>query len=256
MKRLAITAGCYLLLAGCDTADVSHVNPPAMTSAEQVAVTSVVNTARINNEAPAAPEDLNRPLWGARDNEVVNPDDSIMVLLYFDVAGMTPPLDAWIERDIRVWSAQGPDKAAMRSIVRQEIQAGINAVAGVGRIRISLPNAGLSRYDPTYGEFIVGALSPSRGLRFTAFGRNVNLKYGNGRTAQIWRVPPTEAQAIEDRVGGRSVRIDVLLRITGVQPEMNDGSLVADVVEFELRDFYDGTMIGRAQAVERSSHSP
>src|SRR5690606_1888061 len=161
---------------------------------------------------------------------------------------MTPPVDTWVEQDGRVMYAQGPDKAAMRSSVRLELEAGVAAVQGVGRLRLSLQNANVSRYDPAYGEFTIGAFAPSSVISYSAFRQNVELRFGNGRTAQIWRVPADEAQAISDRMGAYgNARVDVLLEITGAQPAMGGGALVADILEFELRENRDGTPIARVR---------
>lgn len=217
----------------------------AATPAAQPASPQASNAAR----APAAA--AKRPPLDGRSGELVNPDDSTMVLLYFDVAGMTPPVDTWVEQDGRVQYAQGPDKAAMRSSVRQELEAGAAAVQGVGRLRLSLQNAKVSRYDPAYGEFTIGAFAPSSVISYSAFRQNVELRFGNGRTAQIWRVPADEAQAISDRIGSYgNVRLDVLLEITGAQPAMSGGALVADILEFELRENRDGTTIARVQVAD------
>lgn len=188
-----------------------------------------------------------QPLDG-RTGELVNPDDSTMVLLYFDVAGITPPLATWVEQDGRVLHAQGADKASLRPVVRQELDAAAAAVRDVGRIRLSLSNANLSHYDPTYGEFTVGALSPGSVIEFRAFGQSVKLRFGNGRTAQLWKVPEAEAQAIKDRIGNYArVQLDALLQVKGVQPGPGDGTLVADILEFELRESGGGTTLARVR---------
>jgi hypothetical protein len=244
--RATTTAlGLALALAAC-----GEGNAPAATDAGSAPVDHAAATA--GGSAPSTgvaaaqtgTQASQGPLAG-RDRELVNPDDSVMVLLYFDLAGITPPLDNWVERDSRVEFAQGTDKAAMRATLRQELEAGAAAVRGVGQLRLSLNNAGLSRYDPAYGEFRVGALSPSSVIAYSAFGQKVELKFGNGRTAQLWRVPQAEAQAITDRIGYVAVELDVLLRITGVQPGMGGGTLMVDVVEYELRESRGGTTLGR-----------
>jgi hypothetical protein len=106
----------------------------------------------------------------------------------------------------------------------------------------------LSDYDPSYGEFTVGALSPSSVVSFDAFQEKVSLRFGNGRTAQIWRVPQEQAQAVRDKIGSYgSVSLDVLLRIMSVQPGPSGGTLTSDVVEYELRESRGGTAVGRVQ---------
>src|SRR5690606_17947514 len=173
--------------------------------------------------APAAPS------LDGRTGELVNPDDATMILLYHDLAGITSPVETWVERDFRVMQANGADKAKVREVIRQELAAGAAAVRGAGRIRMSL-NGRLSDYDPAYGEFTVRALAPSSVIEFSAFQEKVALKFGNGRTAQIWPVPESEAQAIADRLPPHNnVALDVLLRIIAVQPGIGGGTLVADI---------------------------
>lgn len=231
-----------LALAACGEAEMSP--------AAKAAAAGGAAAPEAGGGTPAAvPAGTARQALGQRDGELVNPDDSTMVLLYFDVAGITPPLDTWVEKDNRVQFAQGADKAPLRTTVRQELEAGLAAVRDVGRLRLSLGNAGLSGYDPAYGEFRVGALSPSSVISYSAFGQKVELKFGNGRTAQLWRVPEAEAQAITDRVGGygAGAELEVLLQISGVQPGMGGGTVVVDVIEYELRERRNGTTVARVR---------
>lgn len=228
MYRTTIAVCLALALAACGDGNV-----PATTDAGSASADGTAATAPSTGAAPAQPgTQAGRGPLAGRDGELVNPDDSAMVLLYFDLAGITPPIDTWVENDQRLLSARGADKAPLRTTVRQELEAGAAAVRGVGRLRLTLANANLSRYDPTYGEFRVGALSSSSVIAYSAFGQKVEVKFGNGRTAQLWQVPEAEAQAITDRIGYGSVALDVLLRITGVQPGMGGGTLVVDVVEY------------------------
>ena len=197
--------------------------------------------------AAAAPPGASARLTG-RTAELADPDNAAMVFLYLDLAGIAPPIDDWVEKDSRVMYGPAPGKAAQRSVVKAELESGIAAVRHVGAIRLSLNGAQLSEYDPSYGEFTVGALAPSSVVDFNALGQKVALKFGNARSAQTWRVPPAEAQAIRDKIGpGGNVGLDVLLKISGVQPGPGGGTIVADVQEYELRLTRNGNMIGRVQ---------
>jgi len=171
-----------------------------------------------------------------------------MVLLYYDLAGIAPPFDTWIESDSRVQMARPPDKAAQRAAVRAELEATAAAVRNVGFVRLSM-NADLSEYDPTYEEFVVRALAPSSMVSFDALGQKVSMKFGNGRTAQIWRVPAGEAQAVRDKVQFNSVSLDLRVAVTGVQPAPRGGTLTADVIEYEMRETRGGTPLGRYPSV-------
>lgn len=183
-----------------------------------------------------------------RTNELLNPDDTSMVFLYQDLAGLTPRFDQWVEKDYRVRSSDPRERAALRETVKAELEAAAAAVGDVGLLRLSLQSASLSKYDPTYGEFVVGALSPSSVIEYKAFDQKVNLKFANGRTAQLWKVSPEQGQEIDDRVASsRNPKLEVLVQIKSVVPAPGGGSIMADVVEFELRDSGDDTTIGRVK---------
>lgn len=214
------------------TAAKTPASPPAQPAAKPAALSAA---------ATAGPD------LAARSVELLNPDDATVVLLYYDLAGMQPPLEQWVEQDNRVRLGDPRDRAAQRELVRAELEAAAAAVREVGLIRLSLQSASLSRYDPNYGEFIVGALSPGSVIEYKAFGQNVAIKFANGRTAQIWKVPPEEGQAIDDRLGGRgfAVKLDTLLEIKSVVPRPGGGSIMTDITEYELRDSQDNSTIGR-----------
>lgn len=232
-----IVLGTCAMLAGC-----GGNPPPAATG----------GTAEGGGAAPAVPAGAPGAADEARvasvapgsDTELVAPEDTAMVFLYYRVAGLTPPIDLWVEEDARVKFAPGIEKAGKREALRAELNAGAAAVRGVGRIRLTM-QADLSDYDPAYGEFTVRALAPSSMVEYRAFGQKVALKFGNGRIAQIWKVPQAEAQAVRDRIGYNGADMDVLLAVTGAQPGAEGGSLMTQVLSYELREKRGGTTIGR-----------
>lgn len=185
-----------------------------------------------------------------RSRELVSPDHSSMVFLYYDLAGITPPIDTWVEYDSRVQNARPPDKDAERATVRAELEAGAAAVRGVGALRLSMA-AGLSDYDPTYSEFTVRAFAPSSVVEFQAFRQKVAVKFGNGRDAQLWRVEASESRAIRDRIGYGGAYVEAFVVITGVEPAPNGGALIVDVVEYELRHTGSKHVIGRVRVAAR-----
>ena len=187
-----------------------------------------------------------------RTGELQNPDNNTVVFLYYDLAEIKPPVDQWVEKDNRLLMAQAIDKAALRQTIRSEFDAGLASVRNVGLIRITLSNANLSDYDPTYGEFTIRALSPSSEIPFSALGQKVAIRFANGRSAQIWKVPAAEAQAIRDKVGYSgggypNVEIDLLLRIESVLTGPADGTIMTEILEYEMRDTRGGAIINRAQ---------
>jgi len=255
MRSLAIPAA--LLLVACADKQSAQDAPNVPRTATASAAPAVAGTAPATNDAskeqraPAMSSDDVRPGMQGRTAEIVNPDNSAVVLLYYELAGLTPPIDRWVEDDSRVKFAQPIDKAPLRAAVRAELESAAAAVRGIGFIRLSM-NANLSDYDPTYGEFTLRAFAPSSVVDFSALGQKVSLKFGNGRTAQIWRVPPAEAQAIRDKLGYfHNVSLDALLRITAVQPGPAGGTITTEVVEYEMREAQRGLTLGRVQIEHR-----
>lgn len=215
------------------------------------AETTIAGASPSASPAPAAaPTTTPQAGLGDRTGELVNPDESTMVFLYYDLAGLTPPIDDWVEEDNRVKYAQPLDKPARRKAVRSELEAAAASVRGMGFIRLTM-HANLSEYDPTYGEFSVQALAPSSMVSYAALGQKVSVRFGNGRLAQLWRVPANEAQAIRDKVGYRTnVSLDALLRITDVLPGPGGGSITTDVIEYEMREARSG-LIGRVRVAQQ-----
>ena len=241
----AMSLASVLLFAACS----GETAKPAASTPAAIAMGADAAPAPTAPGAAATPPATAGRLAG-RMAELANPDNAAMVLLYLDLAAVAPPIDDWVEQDSRVLYAPAPAKAAQRVTVKAELVAGMAAVREVGAIRLSLNGAQLSDYDPTQGEFTVGALAPSSVVEFKALGQKVALKFGNARAAQTWRMSPAEAQAIRDKIGpGGNVELDAALKITGVQPGPAGGTLVADVQAYELRLTRGGSVIGRVQVV-------
>lgn len=223
MRALASMFAAALIVAGCGE------SRPAATAEPSV-------------QLPAA-----APGLAGRNVELVNPDEATMVLLYFDLTGIPPPVEQWLDDDMRVRLAPAGEKPAARELVRREIEAGIAGVRKVGALRLSL-QANLSEYDGTYGEFTVRALAPSSVIEFKHFGHKVAVKFGNARTAQVWHVPADQAQAVRDRLGfGNDASVDALVRIGDVHAAPDGGTITTHVVEYELRENRGGTLLGRVQ---------
>ena len=211
---------------------------------------SVLGVANADSAAPAAGAATGA--FADRKGELQNPDDSTVVFLYYDLSGMKPPIADWVEQDSRVQYAPGIDKPARRTAVKSELESAAAAVRGMGLLRLSM-NANLSEYDPSYSEFTVRALAPSSIVTYNALGQKVSVNFRNGRTAQIWRVPAADAQAIRDKIGsfGANVGLDVLLRIAEVQPGPGGGTIATDVLEYEMREQRTGMTIARVQVPQR-----
>jgi len=182
----------------------------------------------------------------ARTREAVNPDAATMVLLYFDLAGIDPPLERWVEDDSRVQQSRPADKAAQRAAVRAELEAARVAVRDIGRLRLSVSNAGLSDYDAGYQEFTIGALSPASQFDYQALRQKVTVQFVNGETAQHWSVPAEQAGLVRDRTARGNTKLDIRLRIAGVQPGSAGGTILTSIETYELRA-PDGSTLVRAK---------
>ena len=182
----------------------------------------------------------------ARTREAVNPDAATMVLLYFDLAGIDPPLERWVEDDSRVQQSRPADKAAQRAAVRAEFEAARAAVRDIGRLRLSVSNAGLSDYDAGYQEFTIGALSPASQFDYQALRQKVTVQFVNGETAQHWSVPAEQAGLVRDRTARGNTKLDIRLRIAGVQPGTAGGTILTSIETYELRAS-DGSTLVRAK---------
>ena len=192
-----------------------------------------------------------RPGIGGRTGELVNPAAETVVMLYHDLAKVAFPFDRVVAEDSRVSMAKAIDKQAQRDAVRAELEAGLASVSGVGSLRISM-GANLSDYDPSYSEFTVRALAPSSVVTFDGYREHVELRFSNGLEAQTWKVPAAEAQLVRDKVGQfQGASVDVLLRITGVQPQAGGGgSIQTEIVEYELRADPSGERLARVRVAD------
>lgn len=245
IARPAVIAAFILTVAACDRAE-NETAVPATPTGEAASASS----ASAGSTNPSALSSATTPDGGApaslanRTGELVNPDDLAMIFLYYDLAGLTPPIERWIEEDRDVRFGDASEKPARREALRAAFTAAQASVRGVGRLRLTV-QSDLSEYDPTYGEFTVRALAPSSTFSYAAQSQRVTIRLANGQVAQRWPVSAAQAQSINDRVSYlRGTQVDVLLRITGVQPGTDGGSLTAEVVSYEVRD-RDAGILGR-----------
>lgn len=248
MKCEAFALAALVALAGCGK-DAPEPAADASNSAPGTAAVPAASfaPAAINNPASTAPS----PPLAKRIVELTNPEDTAMVMLYHDLAGLPAPVSRWVEADSRLQFAPGAQKAALREQITREFEAARNAVKGVGILRITLADAQLSDYDPGYGEYTIRALSPSSAITYKTLGTEVTLKFDNARAAQLWRVPSGEAQRVADTLGtyGRAA-LDLTLAVTGVIPGTAGGTLTTRIVEYELRAQRGGQTLARTTLSE------
>lgn len=92
MSRYLNVVAAALLIAACG--DTTTSSSPAATLAATTAPSHASNSQRAAG--------LN-----GRTGELLNPESSTVVFLYYDLAGISPPIDTWVEDDNRVKFAQG-----------------------------------------------------------------------------------------------------------------------------------------------------
>ena len=192
-----------------------------------------------------------QPGIGGRTGELVNPAAETVVMLYHDLAHVAFPFDRVVAEDSRVSMAKAIDKQSQRDAVRAELEAALASLRGIGALRISM-GANLSDYDPSYSEFTIRALAPSSVVTFDGYREHVELRFSNGLEAQTWKVPAADAQLVRDKVGQfQGASVDVLLRITGVQPQAGGGgSIQTEIVEYELRADPSGERLARVRVAD------
>ncbi len=242
-RSVALILAIAAALAGCSKSSTADA-----TAAEVASVATIDgNPSTTSAPGPRSASTSDAAARPAGGRELVNPDSSTVVFLYYQLAHLPLPIDTWVEEDNRVRYAPPPEKAARREAVRAELNAAAASVRGVGSLRLTM-NANLSDYDPAYGEFTVRALSPSSVVNFDALGQKVAVNFTNGRTAQIWRVPQADSQAVRDKISyNRNVEIDVLLRIASVLPGPGGGTITTDILEYELRERQRGAVLARVK---------
>lgn len=238
-NQLHVRGTCALLLSifliGCDSA--GSPQPPSAPSTLPTSTTpnAVPASLRIGN-ANADQATATEPV-PARHRTVVNPSAAEIVMLYHSLAGTRPAIERWVEQDHRLIGANAPDKAQIRADMRAELEALTNSVGDIGRLRISLRDAGLSTYDPAYGEFTIGALSPGTVIPFEEYGEKIVVRMDNAHIAQIWKINPDKAREVQDKLGTYPrASIDLVLDVIGAVPSPGGGSITARIAEYEIQD--------------------
>jgi hypothetical protein len=255
MRPFASVMAAVLLVAACTDNESSDLEATAPEGANVPAARLAPGSRPLFDSASGKASSTTaasaRGELRGRTGELLNPDSSAMVFLYYDLAGIAPPIEHWVEEDSRLRAAPAHNKAPLRIAIRAELESAAAAVRSIGLVRLSL-RANLSEYDPTYGEFTLRALAPSSVVSFDAFGQKVSVKFANGRTAQIWRLPAAQAQEIRDKISYvGNVSLDALLSVTSVQPGPGGGTITTNVLEYELREDRSGVTLARVQLEQK-----
>lgn len=256
-RAMSVCIAVFAMLPGCGKAPASGAPDTAAPLDQAADLTGAAATGQaptFPGQAPPAAS-IATGAFAGRSGELTNPDNQTVIFLYYDLAGIAPPIDQWVQQDRSVNNARGADKAARRATAKAAFEAGMAGVRGVGVIHLTA-NANLSEYDPSYGEFTVGALAPGSAYTFQALGQKVEVKFDNGLTAQTWSVPKEQAQAIVDKIGNDSLTVDTTLKIDKVLPRPDGGTIVSRIVSWNLRNARDGTTVARMQVPSKPVGRP
>ena len=163
-----------------------------------------------------------------------NPDAELISLIYYSLSGQTPPLEDWAKQDFQFVPNEF-DRASKTAAALTAYKTKYAFASQVGHLTVPISSQ-LSDYDSKYGEFYVGAFSPSSSLSFPYKGETFTLDFDNGDQAQHWKLSSTDAaQVIGRNSGSHSVVISAALDILNAQPASNGGTLVVRITKFAVQ---------------------
>ena len=252
---LALSAGLFLMACG-DTEQVSYVsNQGQAYPAHATSGNGAAEAAHIIHAQPGAAKFA---AANFRTGELVSPDAEAIASLYYDWAGIEPPIDEFAEQyvndDRSVNDANRVQKLARaQDIYRRRFRSGLN----VGFIKLNL-SAKLSEYDATTGEFYVDAFAPGSSVNYRAYDRFFQLKFENDAEAYRWKVPSYMADRIvqqtEGEHGFRSLTIPVVAQISGVAPSGTSGGVIyARILSYSLQARGTGAVVGRVNLAQATT---
>lgn len=188
--------------------------------------------------AAAATPDEPAPAAG---REVTAPDAETIGWIFYDRAGLTPPLDDWARKDVE--RASREYKSPINEFNRDEyvenakarLAKQFAAAKRVSEIRLELSGQ-LSDYDTEYEEFYIDVFKPGSFLSFKSRDETFTLKLTNAMAAYTWKVPKEQAMKIVQRVGSgwRSVKVSAQFRIVDASPTNGGGTLNMEAVGYTV----------------------
>ena len=251
---LALGAGLFLMACGDAEPDAYVSNQGQAYPAHAATGDGSANAAQVIHAQPGAAKFT---AANFRTGELVSPDAEAIASLYYDWAGIEPPIDEFAEQyvndDRSVNDGNRVQKLARaQDIYRRRFRSGLN----VGFIKLNL-SAKLSEYDAATGEFYVDAFAPGSSVNYRAYDRFFHLKFENDADAYRWKVPAYMADRIvqqtEGEHGFRSLTIPVVAQVTSVAPSGTTGGIIyARILSYSLQARATGAVVGRvnlAQAI-------
>jgi len=203
----------------------------------------------------------------AQSGELVDPSGYDIYWVYVDWSGNHPDYAKAAERNAGIIGSTYNDqtvnefnRAEFIEMERVRLQSLGASSRGIGFITTNIGGR-LGDYDPGYGEFYVGPLTPGSSISFSPTGwqvaretykgidvLHVKLRLTNALDGYVWKVSPEKAQEIItllEREGnpGRQIYARARLQLDGIavagdRPEMN-----ARVLSYTLHT-EKGTLLG------------
>lgn len=172
--------------------------------------------------------------------ELEAPDAETVGWIYYDLAGVEPPLERWArkaheDQARRYRSGVNEFNAADHlAEVRAEFSKRFEGAKGFDRVRVDI-NGNVSEYDTEYQEFYVDAFSPGSYLSYEALGQTFKIRMTNAADAYVWSVPAEEARKIVKRLGSyRRVKVSAHLKLKNAAPLANGGRIDAEIVSYTI----------------------
>jgi len=263
----------FVGLAGCGDDPVPVSGDPDAgevrqdTSASDGQSVAAASTATYAKPAGAKSGAMQQPGQTARSGELTDPNVYDMYWVYVDWTGNHPDYEKAAERNVgmsgNTYDDQTVNEFNRAGFVEKE-RARLESLGASSRdIGFITTNIGgrLGDYDPGYGEFYVGPLTPGSSISFSPTNwqaarethkgidiLHVKLRLTNALDGYVWKLSPEKAQEIIgliEREGnpGRQIYARTRLQIEGVavagdRPEMN-----ARILSYTLHT-EKGTLLG------------
>ncbi len=132
---------------------------------------------------------------------LLDPSAEDVVLLYFALRDLPPPLERWRRGSPEIGRADEFHRAAAIDEFDRRITARVRSLRGVRGLRIGLRGE-FSVYDSVSACFYLSGLSEGSTVPYAAFDTNVALRPVDGGEWNMWPLPPTEAERVLLANGG------------------------------------------------------
>jgi hypothetical protein len=149
--------------------------------------------------------------------------------------GRIPPFQEWAEASVSVRN-EFTDRDKLVAEARKPFEDMYAATAGIGALQLRMGSQ-FSQYDGDRKAYYLTAFTPGTSLSFRSgkyVGRIVSLQLDNLLKAQLWAMPPEAAQELLRRHPGRSLMLDVTIRLTGAEMRSSGPQLKGHVEKLDV----------------------